>query len=76
VLPDDTTNGSSGQPGADVAGSGIGTGNPDAGGTLPRTGPTNPLLLLVVGLVLVFSGALLIYGRRWQPLDGSRDTVI
>jgi len=29
-----------------------------------------------MGLVLVFTGALLVYGPRWQPLDRSRDTDV
>ncbi len=57
-------------PGEVANGSG---GDPAASGTLPRTGPTNPLLLLVTGLVLIFAGALMVYGRHWRPLEGSQD---
>jgi hypothetical protein len=34
------------------------------------------MLFLAVGLVLVAAGAVLIDGRRWQPLDGARDPVL
>ncbi|MBL8778840.1 MAG: LPXTG cell wall anchor domain-containing protein [Acidimicrobiales bacterium] len=68
MLPDDVANGSD-EGASEVAGAGLEA--DDTGTTLPRTGAANPLLLLVLGLTLVFTGAALAYDwRRLRP-DGS-----
>jgi hypothetical protein len=40
-----------------------------------NNGMTSSALFFAVGAVLAAAGAVLIDGRRWQPLDGLRDTA-